>query len=86
MPGYAADKGKVLTRLRRIEGQVRGLQRMVEEDQYCIDAITSEVTGVPGVGGVSVDLDAGTVTVTGEEVDDMAVRAAVDEAGYQIVG
>jgi len=40
MPGYAADKGKVLTRLRRIEGQVRGLQRMVAEDQYCIDVLT----------------------------------------------
>jgi len=40
MPGYAADKDKVLTRLRRIEGQVRGLQRMVEQDQYCIDVLT----------------------------------------------
>ncbi len=40
MPGYAADKGRVLTRLRRIEGQVRGLQRMVEEDKYCIDVLT----------------------------------------------
>ncbi len=40
MPGYAADKDKVLTRLRRIEGQVRGLQRMVDEDQYCIDVLT----------------------------------------------
>ena len=39
-PGYAADKGKVLTRLRRVEGQVRGLQKMVEEDRYCIDVLT----------------------------------------------
>lgn len=37
---YAADKQKILTRLRRIEGQVRGVQRMVEEDQYCVDVLT----------------------------------------------
>lgn len=39
-PGYAEDKQAVLTRLRRIEGQVRGLQRMVEQDTYCIDVLT----------------------------------------------
>ena len=39
-PGYHDDKAKVLARLRRIEGQVRGLQRMVEEDIYCIDVLT----------------------------------------------
>jgi CsoR family transcriptional regulator, copper-sensing transcriptional repressor len=38
--GYANDKDRHLNRLRRIEGQVRGLQRMVEEDQYCIDILT----------------------------------------------
>lgn len=37
---YAHDKTKILTRLRRMEGQVRGVQRMVEEDQYCIDVLT----------------------------------------------
>lgn len=40
MRGYYADKDDVLARLRRVEGQVRGLQRMVEEDQYCIDILT----------------------------------------------
>ena len=39
-PGYVDDKQAHLKRLRRIEGQVRGLQRMVEEDQYCIDVLT----------------------------------------------
>lgn len=38
--GYSADKAKLHTRLRRIEGQVRGLQRMVDEDTYCIDVLT----------------------------------------------
>lgn len=37
---YATDKAKLLARLRRIEGQVRGVQRMVEEDQYCLDVLT----------------------------------------------
>jgi DNA-binding FrmR family transcriptional regulator len=40
MYGYAIHKDEVLTRLRRIEGQVRGLHRMVEQDQYCIDVLT----------------------------------------------
>jgi DNA-binding FrmR family transcriptional regulator len=39
-PGYAAQKDAHLKRLRRIEGQVRGLQRMVESDAYCIDVLT----------------------------------------------
>lgn len=39
-PGYTDDKEKVLIGLRRIEGQVRGLSKMVEEDRYCIDVIT----------------------------------------------
>ena len=40
MPGYDHDKDNHLKRLRRIEGQVRGLQRMVEEDAYCNDVLT----------------------------------------------
>jgi DNA-binding FrmR family transcriptional regulator len=42
--GYTQDKELYLTRLRRIEGQVRGLQRMVEEDKYCVDILT-QVSG-----------------------------------------
>ncbi len=40
MYGYAMRKKELQDRLRRIEGQVRGLQRMVEEDKYCIDILT----------------------------------------------
>lgn len=36
---YVADKRRILTRLRRIEGQARGLAKMVEEDRYCIDVM-----------------------------------------------
>ena len=39
-PGYAATKDDQLRRLRRIEGQIRGLQRMVESDTYCVDVLT----------------------------------------------
>jgi DNA-binding FrmR family transcriptional regulator len=39
-PGYHADKAALQARLSRIEGQVRGIQRMVEEDRYCIDILT----------------------------------------------
>jgi DNA-binding FrmR family transcriptional regulator len=39
-PGYSDNKAAVLKRLRRVEGQIRGLQRMVEEESYCIDVLT----------------------------------------------
>ena len=38
--GYAADKDALVRRLHRIEGQVRGIERMVEDDRYCIDVLT----------------------------------------------
>jgi DNA-binding FrmR family transcriptional regulator len=38
--GYSASKDQLLTRLRRIEGQVRGIQGMVDQDRYCIDVLT----------------------------------------------
>ncbi len=38
--GYSQDREAILRRLRKIEGQVRGLQRMVEQDTYCIDVLT----------------------------------------------
>ena len=40
MPGYGDNKDDVRVRLRRIEGQIRGLQRMVDKDTYCIDVLT----------------------------------------------
>ncbi len=43
--GYSAHKDEHLKRLRRIEGQIRGLQRMVEEDVYCIDILTQVSAG-----------------------------------------
>ena len=40
MRGYTMDKDNYLRRLKRVEGQVRGLERMIEEDTYCIDVLT----------------------------------------------
>jgi DNA-binding FrmR family transcriptional regulator len=54
--GYAADKQALLGRLRRIEGQVRGLQRLVEEDTYCIDILTQISATTRGLQAVAVSL------------------------------
>ena len=40
MPGYSASKDNLIKRLARVEGQVRGVSRMIEEDRYCIDVVT----------------------------------------------
>jgi copper chaperone len=51
---------------------------------HCRAAISAEVQLVPGVSTVDVDLRAKRVTVTGEGLDDEAIRAAIDEAGYDV--
>jgi DNA-binding FrmR family transcriptional regulator len=50
-PGYSDDKETFQKRLRRIEGQVRGLQRMVEDDRYCIDILEQIVSNAVKEGG-----------------------------------
>ena len=55
-PGYHDRKADYLKRLRRIEGQVRGLQRMVDEDTYCIDIITQVSAVKSALQSVSVGL------------------------------
>lgn len=56
MRGYTADKDAVLMRLRRVEGQVRGLQRMVENDEYCIDVLTQISAATKALQAVSLGL------------------------------
>jgi CsoR family transcriptional regulator, copper-sensing transcriptional repressor len=46
---YDADKARILARLRRIEGQVRGVHKMVEEDKYCVDVLTQISAIVAGL-------------------------------------
>jgi DNA-binding FrmR family transcriptional regulator len=48
--GYTASKGQLLNRLARVEGQIRGVAKMVEEDRYCIDVLTQ-------IGAVQAALD-----------------------------
>ena len=50
---------------------------------HCKHAVSSEIGSVAGVAGVDVDLDTKLVTVTGEGLDDQALRAAIEEAGYE---
>jgi CsoR family transcriptional regulator, copper-sensing transcriptional repressor len=54
--GYYDNKDAVLARLRRIEGQIRGLQRMVESDQYCIDILTQVTAASNALKKVAVNL------------------------------
>ena len=56
MPGYIGEKQAVLNRLRRIEGQVRGLQRMVEDDTYCIDILTQVSAATRALENVALGL------------------------------
>lgn len=55
-PGYGPRKEEVLKRLRRIEGQVRGLQRMVDEDTYCIDVLTQVSAATKALQSVALEL------------------------------
>ena len=79
-PGYSDDKVAVLKRLRRIEGQVRGLSRMVEDDTYCIDVLTQ-------VSATTKALEAVALKLLDEHLSHCVVNAAVaggDEAGIKL--
>lgn len=54
--GYSPRKDEYLKRLRRVEGQVRGISRMVDEDQYCIDVLTQVAAATKALHAVSLGL------------------------------
>jgi DNA-binding FrmR family transcriptional regulator len=54
--GYTHDKDAYIKRLRRIEGQIRGLQRMVDEDNYCIDILTQIAAATRALQAVALGL------------------------------
>jgi DNA-binding FrmR family transcriptional regulator len=56
MPGYTQDKDAYLKRLRRIEGQVRGIAKMVEGDKYCIDILTQVSAATRALEAVALGL------------------------------
>ena len=59
--GYAANRDALIKRLHRVEGQVRGIERMVEDDRYCIDILTQ-------LGAVDTALEAVAIKVLEEHV------------------
>ena len=56
MTGYAGNKDQVLARLKRVEGQVRGIARMVEDDTYCIDVLTQVSAATKALQSVAMQL------------------------------
>ena len=56
MTGYTGNKDQVLARLKRVEGQVRGIARMVEDDTYCIDVLTQVSAATKALQSVALGL------------------------------
>src|SRR5437764_15402799 len=66
--GYHADKAALVKRLHRIEGQVRGIERMVEDDRYCIDVLTQ-------IGAVSTALERVALKILDDHVNHCVAHA-----------
>jgi DNA-binding FrmR family transcriptional regulator len=80
MHGYTANKEDYLKRLRRVEGQVRGISKMVEDDKYCIDILTQVSAATKALQAVALGLleeHLGTCVVD-------AARAGGDEADAKV--
>jgi DNA-binding FrmR family transcriptional regulator len=73
---YAADKQKLLTRLRRIEGQARGVAKMVEEDRYCIDILQQ-------IASLRAAADAVALILLRDHLDGCVREAVQDGAGSE---
>ena len=87
LAGYSGTKDDYLKRLRRIEGQVRGLHRMVEEDAYCIDVLTQVAAVTKALQAVSLGLledHVGHCVVDAARESDDAAQAKVREAADAI--
>jgi len=83
-PGYSDTKDAQLKRLRRVEGQVRGIARMVEEDSYCIDVLTQVSAATKALEAVALGLldehlkhcVANAIEAGGEEADAKIAEAS----------
>jgi CsoR family transcriptional regulator, copper-sensing transcriptional repressor len=87
LAGYSGTKDDYLKRLRRIEGQVRGIHRMVEEDAYCIDVLTQVAAVTKALQAVSLGLledHVGHCVVDAARESDDAAHAKVREAADAI--
>ena len=74
MNGYTQDKDAYLKRMRRIEGQVRGIAKMIEGDQYCIDVLTQVAAATKALEAVALGL-------LDEHLRHCVVQAAADGGG-----
>lgn len=80
MPGYSMHKQQLQTRLRRIEGQVRGVARMIEQDKYCVDVVTQVAAIQAALDKVSLGLLDGHIRgCVREEIRSGGGDAKVDE-------
>ena len=80
MPGYTMQKQQLQTRLRRIEGQVRGVGRMIDEDKYCVDVVTQVAAIQAALDKVSLGLLDGHIRgCVREEIESGGGDAKVDE-------
>ncbi|MBO3734308.1 metal-sensitive transcriptional regulator [Glycomyces niveus] len=81
---YHGDKAALTRRLKRIEGQIRGIQRMVDDDQYCIDILTQISASTKGLQAVALNLLEGHLAHCVAEAqtsgDPTAAEAKVKEA------
>jgi DNA-binding FrmR family transcriptional regulator len=77
-PGYHGDKAALLARLRRVEGQVRGIERMVESDTYCIDVMTQIAAVTKAVQGIG-------VLLLEDHMTHCMARAAAEDGGARTV-
>jgi DNA-binding FrmR family transcriptional regulator len=80
VPGYSMHKQQLQTRLRRIEGQVRGVARMIDEDKYCVDVVTQVAAIQAALDKVSLGLLDGHIRgCVREEIRSGGGEAKVDE-------
>jgi CsoR family transcriptional regulator, copper-sensing transcriptional repressor len=80
VPGYTMQKQQLQTRLRRIEGQVRGVARMIDEDNYCVDVVTQVAAIQAALDKVSLGLLDGHIRgCVREEIQAGGGDAKVDE-------
>ena len=84
MPGYVDNKEAIHKRLRRVEGQVRGLQRMVDEDKYCIEVLDQISAVTKALQAVAIELlddhlshcVADALTTGGKQAEDKVAEAS----------
>jgi DNA-binding FrmR family transcriptional regulator len=83
--GYQESKDRIQKRLHRIEGQVRGLERMVNEDRYCIDVLDQVASVTRALQGVAlVLLDDHLAHCVADAIDTGDARAKIEEASAAI--